>query len=264
MSEPLTMASPVAQANPDDQVRTLAATLAQVQGTSATLVKCVVTATALTGTPPSITVQIGGDTSTSVAGVRFIDSYSPVVTDTCLAVKQGSDLFALGQINDSNEGNSANGWVTPTLGSSFSHNGAGMGNLQYRVVVDNGDRKLQFKGGVNVVNSSSANLFTLPAGAVPVANRNTIVNRNFDGGSNVAGLQVNTGGVVSLQGPTAVPTSTSTPTGTDSAPNHNHTNPEGGNVGLGGSHYHDVNAHSHANTVAYPTWLSLNGVEVFL
>jgi hypothetical protein len=244
-----------------DEVRDLATALAVPSGPTVSVTKGVVTAFNLASSPPALSLQLNGDTSTTIANVRFIDSYSPTVSDTVLVLKQGSDIFALGQINDANEGNSANGWVTPTLGSSFSHDAAFMGNLQYRVVVDNGDRKLQFKGSVNVLNSSSGTLFTLPFGLG--VNRNVPIVR--DGvGSNIVVLQVNASGAVSFNGGTTAPASTSTPTGTDTAPSHNHTIPLGGVTGNGGSHFHNVNSHSHTNVVAYPTWLSLNGVEVFL
>ena len=261
MTDPITQES---TSGASDHVRDLASALATPTGTPVSVTKGVVTAFNLAANPPNVTVQLGGDTSTTISGVRFIDSYSPTVGDTCLILKQGSDIFALGQINDQDEGGTTSGWVTPTLGSSFTHDAALMGDLKYRVIVDNGDRKLQFKGSVDVLNSSSATLFTLPAGAIPSANRNVAIVRNYDGGSNVAVLEINLSGVVSLRGGTTVPASSSVPTGTDMAPNHNHSNPEGGNVGNGGSHYHDVNSHNHPNTVSYPTWLSLNGVEVFL
>lgn len=267
MTEPISAveATPVAQTNSDDQVRTLASTLAQVQGTAVSIHKGKVTAFNLAGTPPDLSVQLSGDAAATVGNVRMIDSYSPTVNDNCLIIKQGSDIFALGQINDSNEGNSANGWVTPTLGSSFSHDAALMGDLKYRVIVDNGDRKVQFKGSVNVLNSSSATLFTLPAGAIPSAMKNIPVVRNYDGGSNVAVLEINLSGVVSLRGGTTVPTSSNENPGTNNAGDHFHDDNDGGPfTSTNGSHFHTVNNHNHPNTVSYPTWLSLNGVEVFL
>ena len=262
------MTEPIAQQSTpgaSEQVRDLATALAAPSGASVTVTKGVVTAFNLAANPPNVTVQLGGDTSTTISGVRFIDSYSPTVEDTCLIIKQGSDIFALGQINDQDEGGTTSGWVTPTLGSSFSHDAVLMGDLKYRVIVDNGDRKLQFKGSVDVINSSSNILFTLPAGAIPSANRNVVIARNNDGGSNVAVLEINLSGAVTLYGGTTVPASTAQSPGTNTTGDHFHDDNDGGPfTSTNGAHFHTVNSHSHNNVVSYPTWLSLNGVEVFL
>lgn len=178
------------------QLAALAATLNSPAPVSANVTKGVVTAISLTGTPPSLTATLNGDTTSPVAGIVFLDSYTPNVGDTVLIVKQANSVFALGQLNDAVNGTSVNGWKTPSLNSGVtSHSGA---PIQYRIVVDNGDNAVQFKGAMDLSGHPTA-LFTLPAPYAPSAPRNFIVYRD-DGGNACqwAAISVSTGGVVSL------------------------------------------------------------------
>jgi hypothetical protein len=55
--------------------------------------------TAIAASFASVTVQIAGDTSVSVSGVKYLNSYSPAVGDAVWIVTDGSDLFVLGALN---------------------------------------------------------------------------------------------------------------------------------------------------------------------
>src|SRR5205823_12765575 len=106
----------------------------------------IVSAIAVTATPPTVTVQLSGDT-TDIPGLRYLDSYSPVVGNTVAILKQGTDLLVIGRVAEEDAAG-VSGWQTASLGSGFSHNANGGGNFEYRRVWDNGAWKVQFKGMV--------------------------------------------------------------------------------------------------------------------
>ncbi|MCX5535195.1 hypothetical protein OG785_32160 [Streptomyces sp. NBC_00006] len=75
-----------------DAIRELATEIAKqaiLAFDPATVRKSAVTAIATTATPPTLSVQISGDTTTTIDGVRYIDSYAPVGGDTVLIIKAG-------------------------------------------------------------------------------------------------------------------------------------------------------------------------------
>lgn len=161
-----------------EAIRSLAQTLNNDGlDTGCKLIKGVVTAVATT----TLSAQLGGDTSTTIDGIRYFDSYSPVVGDVIQVLKQGSDIVALGEVNNSNS-QTQNGWVQPTLSTGFSHSSD---FLKYRVVNDHGDLKLQFRGSVTAsgvtYTANVATLFTLPAGARPSLNCSFLVPRDSGG-----------------------------------------------------------------------------------
>lgn len=181
----------------------LAATLTPPPPVSASFLKGVVTAVSLTGSPPTLSLHLAGDTTVTVASVRFIDSYTPVVGDTVLVAKQGSDIFALGQMNDS-AGGVSNGWQTPSFGTGVS------GSAQYRIVVDNGDNKVQLKGSCTLSGSPST-MWTMAAPYIPSSSRTVPVAVNSAGGV-TASMTFSSGGAVTL---TVDPTLTSSASGND-------------------------------------------------
>lgn len=281
-------------------LRDLAAALYKEPPVSASIIKGTVTAVALTAAPPSITVQVSGDASVDIPGVRFIDSYSPVVGDTVLLVKQGSQFFVLGQMNSTTATPAENGWVTPSLGSNVTTHG--VDPVRYRVVVRDGDRVVQLRGGVTLTSTPTA-LWTMPAGVRPVVDLlPLLIARNTNGNSNVAQLQVNANGTMVLAGATtgvgsvggtsgnssitltaasnSFNTGSSSP-GTSTNGEHRHWVFTTGDFSdYNGPHSHTVNSHSHsvgahdhgmAHThpittaaPAHPTMLSFNGVEYIL
>lgn len=64
----------------------------------ATIRKAVVTAVSLATSPPTVTIQLSGDTTASIADVRVMRSYTPAVNDTALVFKQGNELLAFGAV----------------------------------------------------------------------------------------------------------------------------------------------------------------------
>lgn len=289
-----TSAKAAAEAAQRDQVRSLAITLSQKDTASCQLVKGVVTAVASL----TLSAQIGGDTSTTVDGIRYFDSYSPVVGDTVQILKQGSDLVALGQVNDSSTG-TANGWVQPTLGSGFTHSAD---PVQYRLLVDAGEPTIQLRGSMTHTGTNTA-LWTMPVGFRPASNRVLLIPRD-NTQSNVAQLLVNADGTMVLGGPTTgvaassggptgartnvdpgtANTSSVTPGNTGSTDvNHTHFSSDGPNPATPSSwttqintgftlHSHTSAAHNHVggvhqhalDLVAHPTALWVHGIRYIL
>lgn len=265
----------------NEQIRSLATVLKKDDTVCARIVKAVITAANPAASPPSIDVQIGGDTSTTVKEVRYLDSYTPVVGDTCLIIQQGADVFALGTVDDSTEGTSANGWQTPTLNSNYTTNGNSNGPLLFRMVNDNGDRKVQFKGSVALTGSPGSAICTLPAAYFPSAKRSLLVSRTPSGGSNVEqvdvqvdGQIVRVGSTIGITGVTLSSTSTSsgepvsghgTGTGGEALTDVNDAAGDPHKHQFG--HHHDTSAHTHTPTsvaVTAPTWIGFSGVEYFI
>jgi hypothetical protein len=237
-----------------------------------------------------VDLTISGDDSATISSVRYIDSYSPVVGDTVLIIKQGTDIVVLGQINDTGVG-AENGWQTPTPSTGFTNNGNSNGNAAYRLIVDNGDLKVQWKGSVAHTGTNTA-IFAaaqVPAPYRPASTRNLITARDPGGGANVTGLQFNTDGSVVLVGPTTFGNvnggNTGASTGTSGSTSINATDlsdyqicgylSQAGSdlchahsTTVIGAHTHTLGSHTHTFTptgaVADPTWISFNGIEYFL
>jgi hypothetical protein len=184
--------TPVPSTSPtSDEIRDLATQLTQPQipFDPAEIRKGIITTVNATTTPPNVSLTMSGD-ATVIDGVVALDSYSPVVGDTVLVIKQGTNIFVLGQINDSGAG-SANGWQTA-------------GGVSYRVVIDNGDQKVQLKGSYAV---SGTALFTLALGFRPTVTRTLVAGR--DGASTSILVQIATSGAVTLvNGTTTIGTDT--------------------------------------------------------
>jgi hypothetical protein len=189
--------------------------------------------------------------------------------------------------------------VTPTLASGVSAHG--VDPVRYRVVVDNGTRKVQLRGAVTL-SGSQTTLWTMPSDVRPLVTPTPVVcARDYLGGSNTVLLTPNPSGTMDISGVTTSPTggaASDATTGTSSigvtvnsfvltTSNHTgHTHwlsdwlggpprdftPDPGN----GAHTHTVPAHghgmahthehphTHTNTVAHPDMVSFNGVEYFL
>lgn len=178
--------------------RDLATVLDTPPPTTASFIKGVVTAINLAAAPPVVSIQVSGDTSTTINNVRMLDSYTPVVGDTCIVGKQDTNVFIIGQINDTGTG-SANGWVTPTLSTNVTTNGNTNGPVQYRVVVDGGDLKVQCRGSVAVAAGATA-LFSVTGNAIPSAQRNMLTARDINGSTIAVQVQFATSGAVTLSG----------------------------------------------------------------
>ncbi|WIF20515.1 minor tail protein [Rhodococcus phage Jflix2] len=286
----LTAAAIAAQAQQRNQVASLADALTPPSMTAALVSKATIVSVEW-GYPPTVTIQLGGDTSSNIPAVRFLDSFVPTAGDTVIVVKQGSELFVLGQMMD-NLSAGSNGWRDVTLTTAWNQNTTLQPALA-RLIYDNGVRKVQLQGRVwrNTGVGTSTTLFTLPTGFAPATQRAFVVTReNLTGGANDVQLQINTSGTVTisgqqLQGPSAEHGNLTT---SYYDVNHFHEQSGGGlftgtvrySTGgapldgvLGGSaqdggrspnHRHTTNSASHSHTPSFPGWVSLDGVEFFL
>ncbi|MEV5596015.1 hypothetical protein [Streptomyces sp. NPDC052496] len=225
-------AAQAAQAAQTQAIRDLATEIAKqtlLDFDPATIRKGTVSSIADTAVPPTLGIQISGDT-TEIPGIRYIDSYVPVIGDTVLVIKQGTDLVALGEIAGQF---SASTWTTATLGPGFSHNGNSNGSVRYRRVWDNGSFKMQWRGGAASTGASTAVISTpLDVGYRPVGLVSVGTARDAIGSTSVK-LDFTPSGTVNVVGGTVVPSITDATIGghSHSGPAHTHSGP---------SHTHQV------------------------
>lgn len=209
----------------------------------ATIRKGNVTAIATTAVPPTLSIQISGDTTTTIDGVCYMDSYAPEVGDVVEVLKQGTDLFALGEVAAQF---SESGWTVVPLAAGFTHNGNSGGDVLVRRVWDHGSWKVQMQG---VANRSSGTLIaTLDAKYRPSARRPLLCTRTAVGGSNVVKMDVETNGQLLMVGGTTAPNGGNT--SSESGHSHgmeNNDHDHGGGVSSEGSHTHGIanNDHNH-------------------
>lgn len=231
-----------------DQIRALAAEIAKqtlLESDYLTLRKGTVISLETTSSPPTVTVQISGDTSTNIPGVRYYEHYPPAVGDVVHLGKQGTDLVAMGKIA---EQHSETDWTQVTLNSGFSHNGNGNGNLEVRRVFDRGAFRVEFRGGVN--RSSGTAIATLDAKYRPVnATRRTILcARNADG-SNAVKIDVENTGAMNMIGGTTAPLSADPGDTGSTTPNENaHEHTGTTSVASPGDSSHQHSSHEHVIT----------------
>lgn len=134
-----------------------------------------VTAVNMAAAPPTISVQINGDTTTTIDGVTYNNAYYPVVGDTCILLRQGTDLVALGRIANTSGpwrtvGTAGNGtygtnWATvATVGTI----GGGAATVVFRNTADD---MLEIVGTVHTTAASvGGTILTLPSGVFNTAN----------------------------------------------------------------------------------------------
>ncbi|WP_158708810.1 hypothetical protein [Streptomyces sp. NRRL S-920] len=208
----------------------------------ATLRKGTVSSIASAAAPPTLGVQISGDT-TEIPGVRYIDSYAPEVGDTVLIIKQGTDLVALGEIAGQF---SESGWTTVPLAAGFTHNGNSNGNVEVRRIWDHGSWKVQFKGAAN---RSSGTVVCTDLGEKyrPTARRSLLVTRTANGGSNVVKVDIETSGSVTMVGGTTAPNGGDTSTSSEHTHQIANSDHFHGDTSSEGSHTHGIanNDHNH-------------------
>lgn len=82
--------------------------------------KAIITAVDLTSTPPVVSIQLSGDTTTTIPGVRVFRSYTPVVNDVALILKQGNDLLALGTVAATSYGIGTKDYVSYSRSGTFT------------------------------------------------------------------------------------------------------------------------------------------------
>lgn len=293
MSTPVNMpqsgAVPIPQPGPaptDPTINALAGQIKTMVDAASTggvqLIQATVVATALTATPPTVSVNLAGST-VQVDGVTFFDGYTPAVSDNVDVLKQDNAIVIIGHVVDTGTPTATSGgWQTPVLSTGYTTNGNSNGALQYRYVMDNGAPKVQWQGSVA---HSGTNTPIISAGNVlaalyrPSNKVSTIAARDPGGGADVVGLDFGTDGSVTLVGGTTAPAGGSGTTGstgiadTDSVDPPDVTTSEnpGPHVhGVLNNHSHPMSASGHTHTtsssgtVTNPVWVSFNGIEYFL
>lgn len=294
----------LAEAHADDEIRALAQQLQAAMDPGRNLgswIKAVVTAVDFNGSPPTLSIQIGGDTTTTVTNVRLLNNYTPEVGHTVLVAYQGADIVVFGHIADAGALFPAdNGWIKATLSSGTSHNGNSNGDVYYRRVLEDGSWKMQWQGAVSV----GSNMFIIDTGQAlgseyrPTSLRSMMAARNSTGSNDVK-LDFRTDGRVQIVGANTTGASSTVSGDVWSNGSHSHsvgshshgggTGSIGGHqhftsgvgstfagghshgigstsLGTGSSGYHDhgFSSGSHTHSVTTPTWVSLNGIEYFI
>lgn len=264
----------------EKQIRELAAQIGQMSKlpyTPDTIRKGVIASVNHATTPPTVSINISGDTTTLVGEVRTLDNYSPVVNQTVLVMKQGSEIFILGAIAASPAAGApvgqeaTTGWIKATL-SNGTHGGTGS-DVYYRRILDHGSWKVQWRGvwntsgSVNMISSGDA-----LGDEYQPSNYRAIACARENDGSVTSRMDFNADGTVTLHVESPNTFSASGSTTFDGSHGHDFNDIYGATGEFAtangtfssGSHNHGVSSHSHGVDVDHPNWVSLNGVEYFL
>jgi hypothetical protein len=266
----------------EKQIRDLASQITQMSKLGfdpMTVRKGVIAGVADATTPPTVSINISGDTATLVSQVRTLNNYTPLVGQTVLVGKQGTEIFILGSIasvsptTTADASTSDNGWRKAVL-TNGTHAGAN-NDVYYRRVLDHGAWKMQWRGIWNPAGTTAmidtAN--ALDTDYRPAAYKPIACARTADGLSTVR-VDFNANGTVNLY--TATPGIANASLSADISVGGSTDVRLSGYLSQAGSdlgHSHtwgdsdsDDVSHSHGGTttVAAPTWVSLNGVEYFL
>lgn len=271
----------------DRQLRDLAAQIAKMTKLPFDPVnvrKGVVAGVADTATPPTVSLNLSGDTESIVTEVRTLNNYTPLVGQTVLVAKQGNEIFILGAIASinpktaSDATTSDNGWTKAVL-TNGTHNGGGNGDVYYRRVLDHGSWKMQWRGGWAPSGSNTTMLSSgdaLDPDYRPASLRSVAVTRNSDGSVYLRMDFAADGTIAYLNGTPRILTTGDLGGSANSAGSHAHsfedwfsaTEHFTNGTASAGSHTHgiDTGSHSHGGftDIGTPTWVSLNGVEYFL
>jgi hypothetical protein len=200
-------AAAISDARNDEEIRALAQQVLKASELGfepTTIVKGIVAAIDLTSSPPTISLQISGDTATTISSVRVMNNYTPVTGQTVLIAKQGADIVVLGQIADANGyevDNSSGGWNKATLAAG-SHGGNDNGDVYYRRILDHGSWKMQWRGGWDP-SGATVMVSALAAEFRPTSKRTVLAARQIQTGAVSVQFDFNTNGSVTLVGDTA-------------------------------------------------------------
>ncbi len=226
--------------------------------------------------PPTVSINISGDTNTLVSQVRTLNNYTPLVGQTVLIGKQGTEIFLLGSIASVNPRTVAsaseedNGWIKATLAAG-SH-GGGEGDVYYRRVMDHGSWKMQWRGQWNVSGTTMISSGGLDPNYRPAANRAVAAARNVNGADTCQVIFASTGGVTISSASSATPSldisgSALSVGGSTDVRLSGYQSAAGSDLGHSHTWGDTTTAHTHSGSsisIASPTWVSLNGVEYFL
>lgn len=243
-----------------------------------TVRKGIIAAVADTTTPPTVSINISGDETTLVSQVRTLNNYTPVVGQTVLIGKQGTEIFLLGAISAANptsvNNTTDNGWIRADLDNG-SHGGNSNGDVYYRRVMDHGSWKMQWRGGW-APGGATTMITGLDPDYRPTSLRSLLCARALTG-SVAAQLDFKSDGSVVLTGGSTTVTSATVSLGgsTDGDGDHSHGisdtyGASGEFVQSDGTSTNGYHSHSwsdsasHTHTPSAPAWISLNGLEYFL
>lgn len=248
----------------DAEIRALATQLADMADpgiTPAQYLKGVVTATDYSTMTATITLQ--GSTNT-IAGVKIDSGATAVVGDVVNVVMQGTALLIVSRSSAlSSSTDSAGGWIKPTLGSGFTHNGNSEGDFMYRLYNGGGTMRVEYKGAVAISGTPTAVLGSaLGTSYRPSAKRRILVNGVF--------VSFNTDGTIALD-TSAFPAhvhSLGTSGGASNDHTHNSYDPQnalyytttGGSTG----HTHAMGNSTGTTSGGTPSFLSFHGVFYYL
>ncbi len=230
-----------AQAAQTEAIRALASEIAKqtmLDFDPATLRKGTVSSIESTGTPPTVTVTLSGSTTT-IPGVRYLDSYAPVVNDVVIFLKQTSDVLIIGQI----AGQFAESVFTDVpLDNGNGHNGNGEGNFQIRRVWDHGAWRVDLRGGINYVANNIVDDLDPKYRPTGATRRTLLCARNAAGTTSVK-VDFNADGTVSM-----VKASAAGNSDTHNHGSHDHSIPDSSHTH--GSHEHVIpnTDHFHSGT----------------
>lgn len=125
----------------DQQLRELATTmqglLQKAVARGFAIRKAVITSVNALSTPPSVELNISGDTESPVDQVRMVNNLNPQVGQTVLQAKQGSEIFLLGAIAASSSkavGPVDTDWKRALAAGPY--NGNSNGDIYYRRVLE--------------------------------------------------------------------------------------------------------------------------------
>lgn len=257
----------------EKQLRELAAQITQMSKLGfdpMTIRKGTVVSVADTATPPTVSLNISGSEDVLVSEVRTLNNYTPLVGQTVLIGKQGSEIFILGAIASINPKLASsitapeNGWIKATIS-----NGSGA-DVYYRRVLDHGSWKMQWRGtwttggSTEMISSGDA----LDPDYRPASGRSLSTAREATD-MNTCRIDFASDGTVRIWHST--PDASTGSAGSFSVGSHNHSHrdyysaTEFIDTATGSSGGFSVGNHSHSAsiTIVFPSWVSLN-CEYFL
>lgn len=259
---------PAPSGNPSDaEIRALAQQLqamATPDFTPSALLKGTVISSNLTVQPSTASITLMGS-STQIDGVMIADNVTAVAGDVVNVTMQGSNIQITGRVAAGAGSNG--GWTQATLSSGFTHNGDSGGNVEYRLIQDNGAAKMQWRGVAAVSNSNTTVVSGLATSFRPSAQRKLLAARGMGNGNSLLDIQLQftTAGNVVIQGNTYA--SSLGVSGTENSSHIHGVYWDSDGSYTGSSTGYEASAHTHnLGTITYPLpdWVSFNGVEYFL
>lgn len=241
------------------EIRALASQLQAMAktGPPLTLDQGSVADTSPTDVPPTCSVTLAGS-STQIDGVRYLSSYTPVLGDTVVVLRQNGSPLVIGHTADIGTITaSTGGWVQATLSTGFTHNGDSQGNVEYRMLLDAGSFKMQWRGAAaRSANTTVVASASLLAPFRPAIKRKVAAARGFGGGDTTCQVIFNIDGSVVLDGVTY--TGPAFSLGNSDVRLSGYLSQAGSDLG----HAHGLGTATYS--VAAPDWVSFNGIEYFL